>query len=90
MKDSLSTAPQATSYENVDTVKLASLRKAHSWIVEPIYRASAAVLETLFFPLARCPFSPSAGLREARNCCQLSFLRTSLAMIRAAPSVFRY
>ncbi len=38
-----------TVYEKIDEVKLAFLRDRHAWIVNPIYRASDAVLAMPFF-----------------------------------------
>jgi hypothetical protein len=40
-------------YDSVDEVKLAALRRKHAWLVEPIYRASATVLELPFFSWLR-------------------------------------
>jgi len=42
-----------SGYEVVDEQKLASLRKSHAWIVEPIYRASDSVLDLPFFSWVR-------------------------------------
>lgn len=39
----------AETYDKVDPKQLATLRAQHAWIVEPIYRASDAVLKMPFF-----------------------------------------
>jgi hypothetical protein len=38
-----------TAYERVDPEVLKALRSQHSWIAEPIYRASDIVLQLPFF-----------------------------------------
>jgi hypothetical protein len=46
----LATATQPhTPYAKIDAEKIAQLRERHGWIVEPIYRASDAVLKMPFF-----------------------------------------
>jgi hypothetical protein len=51
-----SEAPLA--YELADEVELAALREKHAWIVEPIYKASSAVLRMPFFDWLRSIRSP--------------------------------
>ena len=49
MGATLSPTVYPPAYEKIDNLKLANLQNQHSWIVDPIYRASEAVLETPFF-----------------------------------------
>jgi hypothetical protein len=56
---------QPSPYEGVDEEMLARLRKQHGWLVEPIYRASATVLDLPFFSWLRAierpmDFKPAA------------------------------
>ena len=45
-------------YEEIDVEKLCFLRERHAWIVEPIYRASDAVLAMPFFTWVKAIRSP--------------------------------
>jgi len=47
-------------YEEIDAAKLALLCEQHAWIVQPIYRASDAVLEMPFFEWVKSLRSPQA------------------------------
>jgi hypothetical protein len=48
-----------SGYEIVDEEKLERLRKQHAWLVEPIYRASATVLDLPFFSWVRSLEKPA-------------------------------
>jgi len=47
-------------YEEIDAEKLALLCEQHAWIVQPIYRASDAVLDMPFFEWVKGLLSPQA------------------------------